>query len=102
MIPDLVIDRGRKMPEEGHNETRRLAAMMQTDIVGYTALMQRDVALKRYDEVPTELVGPMIDYIEAFRPDREGIPRRYVELEDKLDQLDAYCHAMEAYRGDGD
>ena len=44
----------------------------------------------------------MIDYIEAFRPDREGIPRRYVELEDKLDQLDAYCHAMEAYRGDGD
>ena len=30
------------MPEEANAETRRLAAMMQTDIVGYTALTQRD------------------------------------------------------------
>jgi len=30
------------MPEESHVETRRLAAMMQTDIVGYTAMTQRD------------------------------------------------------------
>lgn len=30
------------MPEEARAETRRLAAMMQTDIVGYTSMMQRD------------------------------------------------------------
>lgn len=30
------------MPGEAHAETRRLAAMMQTDIVGYTAMTQRD------------------------------------------------------------
>jgi len=30
------------MPTEGPAETRRLAAMMQTDIVGYTAMTQRD------------------------------------------------------------
>ena len=30
------------MPEEAQAETRRLAAMMQTDIVGYTSMTQRD------------------------------------------------------------
>ena len=30
------------MPGQAHTETRRLAALMQTDIVGYTAMTQRD------------------------------------------------------------
>ena len=57
------------MPGEAQAESRRLAAMMQTDIVGYTAMTQRD------ETVALTLLSEHNAMLRALVPRCSGGPR---------------------------